>query len=76
MSELKPNQIINNEESGKIRATIRRTLNLGDYNSISYELSMEESIMPGAPRSKAAELMFEKVNQELGKKLKKDGHLD
>lgn len=72
MANLSP---INSSAPGRVRVGIKRTINLGDYNSISYDLSLEEEVRPDSSRGEAIAMMFDKVTAELGQRLKKDGHI-
>lgn len=56
----------------RLRVTARRTVNLGDYNSLTYEVSVEED-QNKKKQSEQLDLMFDRINGYLAKKFIESG---
>lgn len=53
----------------RVGVSIRRTVNLGDYNSVSMEVSMEDNVLPGQKQSEVLETLSNRASTYLVKKL-------
>lgn len=49
------------------RVSVKRTVNLGNYESITLEAGVEENIPEGKLQSEHVDFMFQKVNKVLDK---------
>lgn len=57
----------------RLRVTARRTVNLGDYNSLTYEVSVEEDQRSDKKQSEHLDLMFDRINGYLARKFIESG---
>lgn len=55
------------------RLAIRRTVNLGDYNSITLDAELEEDLPEGTLSSEHTEFMFKKIGKVLEREFAKHG---
>jgi hypothetical protein len=56
--------------------TARRTVNLQDYNSLTYEVSVEEDLPVGKRKKEHLDTMFDQVNNYLTKKFLESGVIE
>ena len=60
-------------QSPRWRVSARRTVNLGDYNSISLEAEYADDIPEGVKQSEFVTEMFERVSKVLHREFNKQG---
>ncbi len=70
------NQTSDSINPTRLTVSRRRTVNLGDFNSISVEVAIEEDLPPGKKKSEHLELMWNQASQYIAKKLLEEGHVE
>lgn len=74
MSDQNQNQSDSNwTRPPRLTVARRRTVNLGDYNSATFEVTLEEDLPPGKKKSEHLEIMWQQVTSYLAKKMLEEG---
>lgn len=60
----------------RVGVSLKRTINLGDYNSITLGIELEEDVEPDSKVSDVAEKLFKQGSGFLKKKFIDEGYID